>query len=146
MNISTPKGAGPNVLDMNVQVSEQPTGSFSLGAGYSNLESVVVTANVAKNNFLGLGFNMSAALNWSALRRQFTLSFLDPYFLDSRWLLNVNGYSVTRNFTGMYGMGAATMGGFASSLGGGMNEYQRGGSLGVGRYLDARDDQSSIAA
>ena len=140
VNISTPKGAGPNVLDMNVQVSEQPTGSFSLGAGYSNLESLVVTANVAKNNFLGLGFNMSAALNWSALRRQFTLSFLDPYFLDSRWLLNVNGYSVTRNFTGMYGMGAATMGGFASSLGGGMNEYQRGGSLGVGRYLDARDD------
>lgn len=140
VNISTPKGAGPGVLDMNVQVAEQPTGSFSLGAGYSNLESVVVTANVAKNNFLGLGFNMSSALNWSRLRRQFTLSFLDPYFLDSRWLLNVNGYSVTRNFTGMYGMGAATMGGFASTLGGGMNEYQRGGSIGVGRYLDARDD------
>lgn len=140
VNISTPKGAGPSVLDMNVQVSEQPTGSFSLGAGYSNLESVVVTANVAKNNFLGLGFNMSSALNWSRLRRQFTLSFLDPYFLDSRWLLNINGYSVTRNFTGMYGMGASTMGGFASTLGGGMNEYQRGGSLGIGRYLDTRDD------
>ena len=139
VNISTPRGAGTNVLDMNVQVSEQPTGSFSLGAGYSNLESLVVTANVAKNNFMGLGYNMSAAVNWSKLRRQFNLSFLDPYFLDSRWLLNINGYSVSRNFFGASGPGQIGMGNFGS-LGSGMNEYQRGGSIGVGRYLDHRDD------
>jgi outer membrane protein insertion porin family len=120
VKISTPRGAGDNILDMNVQVTEQPTGSFSLGLGYSNYENFVLTANVSKNNFLGLGYIMSAAINWSGLRRQGNLSFFDPYFLDSRWTLHVNGYSIAREFQ--------------------LNEYQRGGSLAIGRYLDKRDD------
>jgi outer membrane protein insertion porin family len=120
VDISTPRGAGPNVLDMNVQVSEQPTGSFSLGLGFSSLEQFVFTANVSKNNFLGLGYVMSAAVNWSSLRRQGNVSFFDPYFLDTRWTFNFSAYSITREFQ--------------------LNEYQRGGSLGFGRYLDPRDD------
>ncbi len=134
VNYTTPRGDGADVLDLNWQVSEQPTGSFSLGAGYSNLESLVITANISKNNFLGLGYNMSLAINWSRLRRQFQLSFLDPYFLDSRWLLNINGYSVSQNFFSQFNQ-ANTFTSF-----GGVNEYQRGGSFGIGRYLDARDD------
>lgn len=134
VNYTTPRGDGSDVLDLNWQMSEQPTGSFSLGAGYSNLESLVVTANVSKNNFLGLGYNMSLAINWSRLRRQFQISFLDPYFLDSRWLLNINGYSVSQNFFSQFNQ-ANTFTSF-----GGVNEYQRGGSFGVGRYLDSRDD------
>ena len=44
----------------------------------------------------------------------------DPYFLDSRWTLRVNGYSLSQQFI--------------------EEEYQRGGSVAVGRYLDRRDD------
>ena len=33
---------------MNVEVTEQPTGSFSVGMGFSNLENFVFTANIAK--------------------------------------------------------------------------------------------------
>jgi outer membrane protein insertion porin family len=120
VNISTPRGDGDNVLDINVQVTEQPTGSFALGFGYSNLESFVLTGNVQKNNFLGLGYNMALSVNVSGLRRQGQLQFLDPHFLDSKWTLSVNGFSLTRQFT--------------------LNEYQRGGTLAVGRYLDERDD------
>ncbi len=120
VNISTPRGDGPDVLDVNFKVSEQPTGSFSLGMGFSSLEQFVFTANVSKNNFLGLGYIMSAAVNVSALRRQWNLRFFDPYFLDSRWTFRVDGYSVTQQFQ--------------------LDEYQRGGSLAIGRYLDARDD------
>ena len=120
VNISTPRGIGPNVLDLNISVSEQPTGSLSFGLGYSNLERLVVTGNVSKNNFLGMGYVMSVAVNWSRLRRQFNASFFDPYFLDTRWTLKVDGYNVTQAFQ--------------------LNEYQRGGSIGVGRYLDRRDD------
>ncbi len=120
VNVSTPRGTEPGTLDLNVQVSEQPTGSFSLGMGYSNLENFVLTANVSKNNFLGLGYMMSAAINWSSLRRQGNLSFQDPYFLDSRWLLQFDVYSIDRQFQ--------------------LNEYQRGGSMTLGRWIDARDD------
>jgi len=120
VNISTPRGNAADELDLNMQVTEQPTGSFSLGMGYSNLESFVLTGNVQKNNFLGLGYVMSAAINWSGLRRQGNVSFFDPYFLDSRWSTNLSLYSTQQQFI--------------------LDQYQRGGSLSVGRYLDPRDD------
>lgn len=120
--VTTPRGDGDDVLDLNVKVSERPTGSVSLGMGYSNLERLVVTGSFQKANFLGLGFNMNAAINWSSLRQQGNLSFFDPYFLDSRWTLSVDAFAINRQFQVTN------------------DEFQRGGSVAVGRYLDARDD------
>ncbi len=120
VRISTPRGDGEDVLDMNLEVTEQPTGSFSAQAGFSNLENFVFGLNVSKNNFLGLGYVMSAAINISSRRQQGNLSFFDPYFLDSRWTLQVNAYALSRQWI--------------------EDEYQQGGSFAIGRYLDARDD------
>jgi outer membrane protein insertion porin family len=120
VSTNTPRGEEPDVLDLTIAVSEQPTGSFSLGMGFSSLEQFVFTANVSKNNFLGLGYIMSAAVNFSALRKQWNLRFYDPYFLDSRWTFKVDSYSVTRQYQ--------------------LDEYQRGGSFAIGRYLDSHDD------
>ncbi|MEN0068430.1 MAG: BamA/TamA family outer membrane protein, partial [Myxococcota bacterium] len=97
----------------------------SLGLGYSNLESLVVNGSFQKNNWLGLGFGMNAAINWSRLRRQFNLAFVDPYFLDSRWTLSVNAYWQEQQFQAIVAN---------------ENQFQRGGSITIGRYLDPRDD------
>jgi outer membrane protein insertion porin family len=120
VQIGTPRGEAADVLDLNVKVVEQPTGSFSLGMGYSNLERFAVNANISKNNFLGMGYTVSASVNWSALRRQASLNFFDPYFLDSRWTLKIDGFWIERKFQ--------------------LNEFQRGATIGIGRYLDRRDD------
>ena len=120
VKISTPRGAEPESLDMKVEVTEQPTGSFSVGAGFSNIENFMLTLNVSKNNFLGMGYVMSAAANVSQLRQQWNLQLFDPYFMDSRWTLRFNGYSINQKFI--------------------EDEYQRGFSTSVGRYLDRRDD------
>lgn len=120
VRITTPRGSSPDVLDMKVEVTEQPTGSFSVGAGFSNLENFIFTTNISKNNFLGLGYVMSAAANISSSRQQGNLQLFDPHFLDSRWTLRINGYSISRQFI--------------------EDEYRRGGSLAVGRYLDQRND------
>lgn len=120
VNISTPQGKDPKSLDMKVDVVEKPTGSFSVGAGFSNLENFVFTANVQKNNFLGLGYTLAAAANLSGKRQQGNFQIFDPYFLDSRFSLRLDAYSISRQFI--------------------EDEYQRGGSFAIGRYLDARDD------
>lgn len=120
ININTPRDGQGDELIMKVDVSEKPTGSFSVGAGFSNLENFMFNANISKNNFLGLGYTMSVAANISSVQQQGNLQLFDPYFLDSRWTLRVHGYSIARQFI--------------------ENEYQRGGSLAVGRYLDKRDD------
>jgi outer membrane protein insertion porin family len=77
-------------------------------------------ANISKNNFLGLGYTMSIAANVSSVQQQGNLQLYDPYFLDSRWTLRVHGYSMARQFL--------------------ENEYQKGSSLAIGRYLDRKDD------
>ncbi len=120
VRISTPRGDAPDVLDMKVEVVEQPTGSFSVGAGFSNLDNFILTGSVSKNNFLGLGYVMSAAINWSSKRQQWNLSFFDPYFLDSRWTAKVDAFSISQQYI--------------------EDQYQRGGGLAVGRYLDPKDD------
>lgn len=120
VDISTPRGAREDELDVNVQVKEQPTGSFSAGLGFSSMESLVLTFNMSKNNFFGLGYNAAFALNWSKLRKQFNISFADPHFLDTDWTFQFSAYSITRQYQ--------------------LDEYQRGGTLGLGRYLDSRDD------
>lgn len=118
--INTPRGSGGDVLDVDIDVVERPTGSFSVGMGFSNLENFVLTGSISKNNFLGLGYLMSASLNFSQLRQQWNVSFADPYFLDSRWTLQVDGFSLQQQFI--------------------QDQYQRGGGVAIGRYLDRRDD------
>lgn len=120
VEISTPAGRAPGTLDVNVNVKERPTGSFSVGAGYGSVDSFLFTASIQKSNFLGLGYLASLNANISARSKQGSVSFLDPHFLDSQWTLSVNGYYTQRNYI--------------------ENEYQRGGSLEVGRYLDERND------
>ena len=120
VRINTPRGEAPDELSMKIDVSEQPTGSFSVGAGFSNIENFMFTMNVSKNNFLGLGYVMSTAAQLSRQRQQWNLQLFDPYFLDTRWTLSLNGFSIDRQFI--------------------ENEYQRGASISVGRYLDRRDD------
>ncbi|MFZ5475631.1 MAG: outer membrane protein assembly factor BamA [Myxococcota bacterium] len=120
VDISTPRGEGEDSLDMNVDVTERPTGSFSVGAGYGSYDSFLFTANIQKANFMGLGYLMSVAANVSAKTKQGNVSFYDPHFLDTQWTLRVDGFYNQRSYI--------------------EDEYQRGGSLQVGRYLDQRDD------
>ncbi len=120
VEVSTPRGSAPDELDVNVDVSERPTGSFSVGAGYGSAESFLFTANVQKSNFLGLGWIVSLAGNVSARTRTGNLSFYDPHFLDSQWTLRVDGFYNQRSYI--------------------EDEYQRGGTIQIGRYLDKRND------
>ncbi len=120
VRISTPRAAEPDTLDMKVEVTEQPTGSFSVGAGFSNIENFMLNVNISKNNFLGLGYVMSASANVSSQRQQWQLQLFDPYLFDSRWTLRLDGYSNSQQFI--------------------EDQYQRGFSVSVGRYLDPRDD------
>lgn len=120
IDIATPRGDGADVLDVNVDVTERPTGSFSVGAGYGSADSFLFTANIQKANFMGLGWLMSVAANVSARTRQGNVSFYDPHFLDTQWTLRVDGFYNQRSYI--------------------EDEFQRGGSLQVGRYLDERSD------
>lgn len=91
VNVSTSRGSADNKIVINVEVIEQLTGTFQVGAGFSTIENFVLQGQVSYDNFLGRGATVQVVAQLSSLRRLFNLSYFTRYFLDSRWnfLFNV---------------------------------------------------------
>lgn len=66
-------------VDLEVNVKERPTGSISLGAGYSTSEGIILSAGFAQNNVFGTGNSVSVDVNTSKSQRTIALSVVQPY-------------------------------------------------------------------
>lgn len=66
-------------VDLNVTVKERPTGSISLGAGYSTSDGIILSAGFAQNNVFGTGNSVSVDVNTSQSQRTYALSVVEPY-------------------------------------------------------------------
>lgn len=66
-------------VDLEVAVVERPTGSISLGAGYSTSDGVILSAGFAQNNIFGSGKSMSVEVNTSDSTRTYAMSLTEPY-------------------------------------------------------------------
>jgi outer membrane protein insertion porin family len=99
VNFATPRGSADDRIHLNIAVKEKPTGTFSIGAGFSSVEKFIFTASIAKENFLGYGISGQFSTEISSKRQLFILSFEDPYFLDSNWILGLSGYRTVNVFT-----------------------------------------------
>ena len=98
-NVATAKGSASNKLNVNVDVKEKPTGTFSIGGGYSSLDGFIGQGSVQQANFLGLGLkaNLSASLGGSS--QTYALGLTDPYFMDTKWTLGGDLYRSERDYT-----------------------------------------------
>jgi outer membrane protein insertion porin family len=85
VNVSTSRGSADNKIVVNVEVTEQLTGTFQIGAGFSTIENFVLQGQVAYDNFLGRGATVQVVAQLSSLRRLFNFSYFTRYFLDSNW-------------------------------------------------------------
>lgn len=80
-NIETPAVAGTtDQVDMNVNVTEKPTGSIMLGAGYSSSEGFIVSSSISQNNIFGSGNQLAFQINSGRVNKVYSLSFTNPYF------------------------------------------------------------------
>jgi outer membrane protein insertion porin family len=57
--ITNSPGSTPQQVILNAKVTEQATGQFSLGGGYSSSLGALLNAGLSQNNFLGTGVNAS---------------------------------------------------------------------------------------
>lgn len=98
-NVATAKGSSDKKLNVNVNVKEKPTGSFTIGGGYSSLDGIIGQGSVRQDNFLGLGLkgNLSASLGGKT--KMFSIGVTDPYFMDTRWTLGADIYRSERIYT-----------------------------------------------
>ena len=70
----------PDQVDLVVTVVEKPTGSLSIGAGYSSAESLTLSASIQQENVFGSGHFLGLSINTSSNNRTLALNTLDPYW------------------------------------------------------------------
>ena len=92
VDISTEQGSTPDKIIINIEVTEKPTGTFQVGAGFSSIESFIATAQVQQANLFGNGQSLALQAQVSALRQLVTLRFFEPYFLGSLWNMSAELY------------------------------------------------------
>ncbi|HEY3237010.1 MAG TPA: outer membrane protein assembly factor BamA, partial [Polyangiaceae bacterium] len=96
---STEQGSAPDKMNVYVEVTERPTGTFQLGAGFSSVENFIVTAQVQQANLFGNGQSLSLQAQVSGLRQEVNLTLFEPYFLDSKFDASISLYDQSRFYT-----------------------------------------------
>ncbi len=76
-------------INLLVKVKEAPTGTISVGGGYSTYEKAIFTASVSDKNFLGTGIAASLGLEFSRIKRSYTISLTNPRVWDSLYSLSL---------------------------------------------------------
>ncbi|WP_103703895.1 outer membrane protein assembly factor BamA [Paraburkholderia eburnea] len=67
-------------VDVDVKVTEKPTGAITLGAGFSSTDKVVLSAGVSQDNVFGSGTSLSVNVNTAKSYRTLSVTQVDPYF------------------------------------------------------------------
>jgi outer membrane protein insertion porin family len=75
-------GSAPDKTVLRVKVTEQPTGQLSFSLGYSSVEKLVGDVGITQTNFRGRGQTVDFQVSLGYLRKQISLSFTEPRFLD----------------------------------------------------------------
>nr|WP_251368861.1 outer membrane protein assembly factor BamA [Polynucleobacter sp. MWH-Braz-FAM2G] len=72
----------PDQVDVNVKVTEKPTGAITLGAGFSSTEKLILSAGVNQDNAFGTGTSIGLNAALGKVNQNLTLSNYDPYFTE----------------------------------------------------------------
>jgi len=84
VNISTGAGSAPDRIIIFVDVTDEPTGEFSIGGGFSSDSGAIAEISFSEKNFLGRGQFIKIAGGIGADDQKYELSFTEPYFLGRR--------------------------------------------------------------
>ncbi len=128
----------PGRKNLEVDVQEQDTGKFTLGAGFSSMDSLVGFAEVTQGNFdlfhppyfTGGGQKLRLSVQLGTQRQDYEVEFTEPWFLNRKLAFDVDLYRHQLNFQS------------PNSL---YNESRTGARLGLSRDL-YESGQSQIRA
>ncbi len=79
VEVTTRQGTRPDRMVVIFDVTEKSTGTFQVGAGFSNAEQFILTGQISQNNFIGRGVTLSGSIQWSSFRQIIDFRYVDPY-------------------------------------------------------------------
>lgn len=83
VNITPEPSLDPDRMNVVIDVKEKSTGTFSIGAGYSSADNLLVMGQISENNFLGRGDTLSLSGNVSGKSSRYNLGYTNPHLNDS---------------------------------------------------------------
>jgi outer membrane protein insertion porin family len=79
---TTSPGSSKDKIVVNIEVTEKPTGLFSIGGGYSSTDSFIATLDLSQRNFLGRGWEVFLRVRAGGSTQQGTIGFTEPWLFD----------------------------------------------------------------
>ncbi len=98
VNLTPTRGSSEESMKLDVKVKERPTGTFSIGAGYSSVDKLILMGEISQRNFLGRGQTLSFKGILGSTTNRYALSFLEPYFRDTRLSVGTDLYNWERQY------------------------------------------------
>lgn len=95
--VNEPTG-DPSLVDLNVNVREGSTGSFSAGAGYATGGGLLFNTRLSENNLFGGGQRMNVNLDFGTIQNNQSISIDDPKFLDTDLAVGADYLRTRRQF------------------------------------------------
>jgi outer membrane protein insertion porin family len=101
----------PGFKDVEVAVSEKPTGSVNFGAGFSSIDSLVGFIDVTQTNFditdwrgdhgsrfTGAGQRFNMSIRYGLQRQDFNMSLTEPWFMGQKLALTTELFYRNLNY------------------------------------------------
>ena len=88
----------PDRVDVDINVTEQSTGEFSAGAGFSSYEGGLFTTEIRERNFLGKGQQVSLGATMSGRRQDIDFKFTEPFFMGRELSAGIDIFNEERDY------------------------------------------------
>jgi outer membrane protein insertion porin family len=93
VRVTNEPGSAPDRVIVNVDVEDQPTGSFAVAGGYSTTDGFLGEISLEEKNFLGRGQQAKIGYTYGERTEGFDFSFTEPYFFGQRISAGIDLYS-----------------------------------------------------
>lgn len=90
---------GTSLIDVEVKVKEQPTGTISAGGGYSTVDGIYGMINLSQRNLFGYGYQLSLNGMFGVENENYTLSFSNPRVYDSKVYAGLDLYKNYKEYS-----------------------------------------------
>lgn len=91
-------GSADDRMNLKIDVTEKPTGTFSFGGGYSSIENFFIVGNISQRNLFGRGQTLGLNAFLGGETQRFGISFLEPWLFD----IPLSAYSEIYNWDREY--------------------------------------------
>lgn len=90
--VTAREGSSPDQVIVDVDVTEQPTGSLGFGLNFSVESGAGISVSFAETNFLGRGQTLNLSADTGSENGSTQISFIEPFFLNRDLALSVSAF------------------------------------------------------